>query len=327
LNWLVTGGCGFIGTNLVRSLLASGVESIRVLDNFSVGTEVDLAGVCDFTKLSGTTPGPIQAGVSLVQGDILDEALVKRASEGANVIVHLAGNTGVAPSVEDPRKDCIANVVGTLNLLEAARANGVRRFIFSSSGAPAGNVTPPIHEEIVPHPVSPYGASKLACEGYCSAYYHSFGVETVVLRFSNVYGPGSIHKNSVVAKFIKLALDGQRLEIFGDGSQTRDFVYVDDLVSAIRKSASADGAGGEVFQVATSRETSVDEMVSMLIAAMASRGLREVTVLNSDFRTGDVKRNFASADKARRFLGWQADTTLEEGLLLTLDYFRGITTR
>ena len=140
------------------------------------------------------------------------------ATEGADVVIHLAANTGVGPSVENPRMDCETNVTGTLNALEAARAAGAGRFVFASSGAPLGVQTPPLHEEMAPHPASPYGASKLAGEGYCSAWFHSFGVETVVLRFGNVYGEGSTRKASVVAKFIKRALAGEVLEIYGDGS-------------------------------------------------------------------------------------------------------------
>src|SRR5699024_11073922 len=234
MNWLITGGCGFIGVNLIERLLRNPDNRIRVLDNLSVGTREDLAAVTDFSE---TPPCPSTGGselardssasqksspsslkregwgegenkVQLIVGDILDEPLTLQAAESADVIVHLAANTGVGPSVDDPRKDCTTNVIGILNMLEAARHNEVKRFVFASSGAPVGEVEPPIHEELAPHPVSPYGASKLAGEGYCSAYYRTFGVETVALRFGNVYGPRSSHKGSVVAKFIKQAMNG-----------------------------------------------------------------------------------------------------------------------
>src|SRR5262249_16844775 len=152
------------------------------------------------------------------------------------------------------------NVVGTLNYLEACRRLGVRRFVFASSGAPIGDCEPPLHEEMPGHPVSPYGASKLAGEAYCSAYRHSFGIETVALRFGNCYGPLSSHKNSVVAKFIRQALAGQPWEIFGDGCQTRDFIYVQDVTDAIIRAATVEGIGGEVFQIATNSETTVLEL-------------------------------------------------------------------
>ena len=232
MNWLVTGGCGFIGTALIRSLMQEGDHAVRVVDNLSVGTREDLAAAGDFVEVSSDGPGPIASGgqVELLAGDITDKDLALRAARGADVIVHFAANTGVMPSVEDPRGDCMSNVVGTLNYLEAARHNDVGRFVFASSGGTViGEVEPPIHEEMVPHPVAPYGASKLAGEGYCSAYFQTFGVETVALRFGNVYGPLSGHKNSVVARFIKRAVEGEVLEIYGDGTQTRDFIFVDDL--------------------------------------------------------------------------------------------------
>src|SRR5918997_3838727 len=206
VNWLVTGGCGFIGTALIRSLREEGGHAVRVVDNLSVGTREDLAAAGDFVEVSSGELGPMVSGehLELVAGDITDDDLALRAARGADVIVHFAANTGVMPSVEDPRGDCMSNVVGTLNYLEAARHVGVGRFIFASSGGTiVGEAEPPIHEEMPPHPVAPYGASKLAGEGYCSAYFSTFGVATVALRFGNVYGPLSGHKNSVVARFIK----------------------------------------------------------------------------------------------------------------------------
>jgi len=323
--WLITGGCGFIGTSLIRRLQDEGGHQIRVIDNLSTGTRDDLAMVCDFEELSHdaslSTPG--SKTVQLVVGDILDESLAQKVAQGVDIIVHLAANTGVGPSVEDPRADCLANVLGTFNYLEAARQNGVSRFVFASSGAPAGEVEPPIHEELPPHPVSPYGASKLAGEGYCSAYKHSFGIDTVALRFGNVYGPGSVHKNSVVAKFIRLALAGKPLEIYGDGTQTRDFIYIDDLIEALILAASRPGVGGETFQIATSRETTVDEMVGQLIEVLAAKGKTGMKVVNTESRVGDVKRNYSDTSKARARLGWQPNTDLRQGLMNTVNYFLG----
>jgi UDP-glucose 4-epimerase len=319
VNWLVTGGCGFIGVALVRSLLNGGDHAVRIVDNLAVGTREDLRAVCDFVE---TPPaGPMGAPVELVVGDILDEELALRAAEDADVIVHLAANTGVAPSVEDPRADCLANVIGTLNYLEAARKAGVRRFVFASSGATVGEVEPPIHEEIPPHPVSPYGASKLSGEAYCSAYFRTFGVETVALRFGNVYGPLSSHKNSVISKFIKRAVRGEVLEIYGDGTQTRDFIYVEDLTRAVRLAATMEGVGGEVFQIATNAETSVQEMVEQLLPVLASAGIKDVEVRQAAPRLGDVTRNYSDTSKAARMLGWRAEVNLKEGLQRTVDWF------
>jgi UDP-glucose 4-epimerase len=321
MKWLITGGCGFIGTSLIRTLEAEGGYQIRVLDNLSTGTRDDLAQVCAFKEIVPATITGAPDGVELIVGDILDEELAQTLTQGIDVIVHLAANTGVGPSVEDPRADCYANVIGTFNYLEAARINKVPRFIFASSGAPAGEVEPPIHEELPPHPVSPYGASKLAGEGYCSAYKHSFGVDTVALRFGNVYGPGSVHKNSVVAKFIRRALEGKPLEIFGDGSQTRDFIYIDDLIEAVTLAATRPDIGGETFQIATNRETTVGEMTEQLVNVMQANGIQGIQVINAETRVGDVKRNYSDTSKAKVRLGWQAKTDLQAGLKLTVDYF------
>jgi UDP-glucose 4-epimerase len=300
-----------------------------VVDNLSVGTRKDLADVCKFAevdrkklKASGQSRASwSEPNVELVVADILDESLAVDAATGIDAIVHLAANTGVAPSVENPRIDCVTNVTGTLNYLEAARLSGVKRFVFASSGAPVGECLPPIHEEIVPHPKSPYGASKLAGEGYCSAYFQSYGIETVALRFGNVYGPGSTHKMSVVAKFIGLALVGKPLEIYGDGSQTRDFIYVDDLVSAIGLAATQKGIGGEVFQIATNVETTVSEVAQKLVAILVEEGFAEAPVYHSNPRTGDVKRNYFDTTKARERLGWVCSTSLEDGLRKTVTWF------
>lgn len=332
MNWLITGGCGFLGTSLIRHLVAEGGHKIRVIDNLVVGTRDDLAAASSFTELpaelSALTPSPSKGEgwgegelVQLIVGDILDDKLALAVTQGADVIVHFAANTGVGPSVENPRLDCVTNVIGTLNYLEAAHQNGVKRFVFASSGAPVGECEPPIHEEKVPHPVSPYGASKLAGEGYCSAYFRTYGIETVALRFGNVYGPGSGHKNSVVAKFIKQALNGETLEIYGDGSQTRDFIYIDDLIRAVQLAATTLNVGGEIFQIATNTETSVSELLEIMISVFKEKAMTVPTVRYSEQRIGDVKRNFSDTRKARRRMGWNSQIALRDGLSQTLESF------
>ena len=316
---LITGGCGFIGTSLIAGLLQSDCESnIRVLDNFVTGTPDDLAGVSNFVKFK---PEDLKnhKGVVLIQGDIRDTDITKQCAEGMDCIIHLAANTGVGPSVENPRLDMECNVVGTFNMLEAARLNGVKKFIFASSGAPAGEVQPPIHEEMPPHPVSPYGASKLAGEGYCSAYYRTFGVDTVSLRFGNVYGPRSKHKASVVAKFIRQALNGRICEIYGDGTQTRDFIYIDDLIRAIILSMEK-GVGGEIFQIATGMERTVGEVAELIAQSLRKREII-MRIKHGQARLGDVQRNFADTSKAWKMLGWETEVGLEEGIKRTIDYF------
>ncbi|RMG98555.1 MAG: NAD-dependent epimerase/dehydratase family protein [Deltaproteobacteria bacterium] len=320
---LVTGGCGFIGTRLCARLLREGAR-VRVFDNLSVGRREDLEA-CVPVRTADRVPmgegrGGDDGAVALWVGDIRDAADLAAAARGADVVVHLAAHTGVIPSVEDPRMDCEANVLGTLNALEAARAAGARNFVFASSGAPLGAQEPPIHEDKLPKPVSPYGASKLAGEAYCHVYAHTYGLRTAVLRFGNVYGPGSRRKGSVVAKFLRQALAGEPLTVYGDGSQTRDFIHVDDLVEAICRAAALD-VGGEVFQIATGAETTVSEIVEAVRAALADLG-RTVEVVYTEPRRGEVHRNFADVRKAARVLGWRARfSDIEAGIRDTLRDF------
>lgn len=319
LSWLITGGCGFIGTSLITRLLRENPDTnIRVLDNLSVGTKEDLLGVVSTIEKERNVKA---AGIELIEGDIRDFDACNKCSKGIDVIVHLAANTGVAPSIENPRYDMEANVIGIFNMLEAARQNHVKNFIFASSGASIGEVEPPIHEKKVPRPVSPYGASKLAGEAYCSSYYLSFGIRTVSLRFANVYGPLSKHKNSVVAKFIKQAFSGETLEIYGDGSQTRDFIYIDDLIQAIILSVHSD-VGGEAFQIATYKETTVNEIADKIKNIIESETGKKVSVVHGKTRLGDVKRNYSDISKARQMLGFSPDFELDKGLKNTFEYFR-----
>ena len=325
VNWLITGGCGFIGLRMVRHLLKQENQHIRILDNLSVGTREDLAKISEFVEGSpkdSFSSAHSEKPVQLIVGDILDETLVLQTLKDVDVVVHLAANTGVGPSVEDPRSDCLTNVIGTFNLLEAARSAQVKRLVFASSGAPVGEANPPIHEELAPHPVSPYGASKLAGEGYCSAYYRTFGLEAVALRFGNVYGPGSTHKGSVVAKFIRQAFAGETLEIYGDGTQTRDFVYVDDLIKAIWQAATVPGVGGEVFQIATNRETTLHELTELLVEELGNAGVKDVLVRHASSRLGDVQHNFSDTTKASNVLDWQANTSLKNGVRNTIRFFQ-----
>jgi UDP-glucose 4-epimerase len=169
--------------------------------------------------------------------------------------------------------------------------------------------------------VSPYGASKLAGEAYCSAYFHTFGIDTAVLRFGNVYGSLSGHKNSVVAKFIRQAIDGEILEIYGDGSQTRDFIHIDDLIHAIRLSGNVGGIGGETFQIATNTETSIAELVQVLLPILSIAGIDGVKSVHTESRPGDIRRNFSDTSKANNLLGWRANVRLEEGLERTIRWF------
>jgi UDP-glucose 4-epimerase len=297
---LVTGGAGFVGVNLAPVLAQLGYAT-RCYDNFSTGHSDD-------AKRAGYD--------EIVEGDVLDRVALAEATRGCTHVVHLAAQCGVPASIEDPVTDSEVNVRGTLHALLAARDAGAAGFVFASSNAPLGEITPPAHEDMVPRPTSPYGASKLAGEAYCSAFASSYGLPTVALRFSNVYGPYSYHKGSVVAAFCKRALAGEALIVYGDGTQTRDFVFVDDLCGGIAAAVS-DGAKGVVAHLGSGTETAVLEVAQLL-----SDRFGGVPVEHRPARAGDVPRSAADISAARERFGFAPEVTLVEGLDRTVAWFR-----
>jgi UDP-glucose 4-epimerase len=299
---LVTGGCGFIGANLVRFIRDRTPWQVRVVDDLRTGN-----------------PDHVPADLAEVRvGDVTGPEVLEAALEGVDAVVHLASQTGVQPSVEDPVKDFQGNPAATFRVLDGCRRGGIGRVVFASSGAAVGEAEPPIHEEVVPRPVSPYGAGKLAGEAYCRAFAASFGMDTVALRFSNVYGPFSAHKNNAVPNFIKLSLSGEPIVIFGDGSQTRDFIHVDDLCEAILRSLMVEGIAGEVFQVATGRETSITELAKLVQKATGGTG----EIRFEPRRPGEVYRSAVDVSKARRMLGFEPAVDLPGGLDRTARWYR-----
>jgi UDP-glucose 4-epimerase len=218
---------------------------------------------------------------------------------------------------------CELNVVGTLNLLTASRDHGVNGFVFASSGATLGEQRLPLNEEKVPKPQSPYAASKLAGEAYCQAFHGAFGLSAVSLRFSNVYGPYSFKKGSVVAEFFRCAFAGRPLVIFGDGQQTRDFIHVSDICQAIELAATRQ-LGGEVFQIATERETSIKDLASRVKTLFERTLERPVEITNQPRRTGEVLRNTSEITKARTMMGFSPAVELDRGLEETLRWFETV---
>lgn len=305
---LITGGCGFVGVNLVSRLAHQGFR-VRILDNLSLG------------KREYVEP----YGVELMVGDIRDSAAVAKAVKGVDSVIHLAAHTRVMDSISDPRLNFEVNVTGTMNLLEASRDAAVRSFIFASTGgAIVGDREPPVHEEMVPRPIAPYGASKLAGEAYCSAFHGAFGVNAVALRFSNLYGPHSHRKGSVVAQFIRQALKREPLVIYGDGSQTRDFLYVEDLADALCACATSgsERLGGEVFQMGSGRETAISDVASIIQKEIAANFGFDVPIRHEEARRGEIRRNYADIGKAGRALGFAPKTCLSEGIAATVAWFR-----
>ena len=322
MNWLITGGCGFLGKALIERLILNSENKIRIVDNLSTGSKNDIAFISKISeKLLYDLNWSDDNQVTLVVGDIIDDKLAYVVSKGADIIVHLASNTGVGHSVKYPRLDMTTNIIGIFNYLEAARQNDIKKFIFASSGATIGDAKPPLIEDMPSNPVSPYGSSKLAGEGYCSSYYNTFGINTSILRFSNVYGPGSLNKNSVIAKFIRQIIRDEPIEIFGDGLQTRDFIFIDDLIDAVLLVSSTNNLGGETFHIASGQETSIIELVHLIKKTFSNFNLNEIKILNLEKRLGDVMRNYSNTTKANKILDWYARTDLKEGIKKTIDYF------
>lgn len=318
MNWLITGGCGFIGTNLVKMLLKESKNKIRVLDNFFQGKKEDLSLISEFKIFKDDCVPNFSSKIQLIEADILNLDIAHKITRNVDVVVHLAGNTGVQPSIENPRFDCNNNIIGLLNYLEAAKENNVKRFIYSSSSAAVGEQIPPINELMPSKPLSPYGASKLSGEGYCHAYYNSFSLNTIVLRFGNVYGPGSKRKESVIAKFIKKIINDEIIEVYGDGNQTRDFIYVDDLVEAIIACSEKENIGGEIFQIANNKEVTINEIIKYIKTSFSHKKLK-VEYLGK--RVGDIEKIYADITKANNLLEWSPKVSLSEGIKLTSEYF------
>lgn len=310
--YLVTGGCGFIGTNLVEYLIQNTEDDITVLDNLSQGKLEYLK------KIDGYS----DQRIDFLKGDVRDLEDVKRAIQDCNHIIHLAAQADVITSIEEPEEDAEINILGTINLLKNSVEEDIDRFVYASSAAPLGEQEMPIHENKVPEPLSPYGASKLAGEAYCSAYSGSFDLNTVVLRFSNVYGPKSWHKGSVVAKFIKQILKDETPKIYGDGEQTRDFIHTEDIARALHLSANNDiEENFELFQIGTGKETTINDLYSILEKRLQERGIEVPEPKYGEKREGEIYRNYTDIEKARSKLDFEPKTSLEEGIDKTIDWF------
>ena len=307
---LVTGGAGFIGSHVVERLLRDGA-GVRVLDNFSTGRRENLAFATD------------AAGrLEVVEGDLRDAAAVERAARDVDVIFHQAAMRSVPRSIDDPLGANEHNVTGTLNVLDAARRLGVRRVVYASSSSVYGDSPElPKREEQTPAPISPYAVSKAANEAYARVWTKLYGVETVGLRYFNVFGPRQDPASeyaAVLPRFILWALRGRPLEVHGDGRQSRDFTYIDNVVEANLRAAEAPEARGEVFNVGCGERTSLLEVIAMLESIIG----RPVERRHTPSRSGDVAHTLADVSKAKRLMGYTPVVGFTEGFRRTVDYFK-----
>lgn len=296
----ITGGLGFIGTNLINRLRSSFGGNFKVLDNM--------------TNPSGDFE--MSDDIELIEGDIRDIDSVNRLVEGAEAVIHLAAHTRVIDSINDPALNFEINTIGTFNVLEAMRKNGVKSFVGASTGgAILGEVPPPINEEIAAKPASPYGASKLAGEGYCWAYAQSYGIKATCLRFSNIYGPYSRNKASVVAAFIKSIKETGAITVYGDGSQTRDYLFVEDLANGIVNAIKNEAVG--VYQLGFGKPTSINELIAIFKTVSSS----DFDVVYQDFRAGELLHTYCDIAKAQNGFGYDPKIELLEGVRQTLKWF------
>ena len=303
---LVTGGGGFIGSNLVRALVEQG-DDVRVLDNFSTGNRMNLAELAN--------------DVEIVEGELRSYERVHAATRGVEVVFHQGALPSVPRSVQDPLTTSAVNVEGTLNVLLAARDEGVRRVICASSSSVYGNSGElPRFETANPDPISPYGVSKLAAERYCVSFSRVYPLQTVALRYFNVFGPNQDPTSqyaAVVPRFITAIADGRPVAIYGDGEQRRDFTYVENVVEANVLAAVTEAVSGAVLNVATGRPTSVNELAETIGSLLG----RSVERDDQPERTGDVRDSWADVTRSRDLLGWEPRIGLEEGLRLAAEFF------
>jgi UDP-glucose 4-epimerase len=304
---VVTGGAGFIGSALARALVARG-DDVTVLDNFSTGKRENLREVA--------------SQLTVVEGDILDAALLDRVLAGADVVFHEAAIPSVPRSLAAPLPSHNANATGTLNVLEAARRCQVRRVVYAGSSSAYGEPPSlPVVETMAPAPLSPYAVSKLAGEHYLRVYARVFGVQTVTLRYFNVFGPRQDPNSqyaAVIPRFITAALDGRSPTVYGDGEQSRDFCFIENVVEANLRAADAEGASGKVFNIACGTGTSLNRVLALLGESLG----RPVVANYEPGRAGDVRHSLADISQAKTVLGYTASVDFVAGLAKTLAWFQ-----
>ncbi len=306
--YAVTGGAGFIGSNIVRHLILNG-QSVRVIDDLSTGRRDNLAGP--------------RGDMTFFKESVCDLGVLRRVFEGADYVLHQAAVPSVPLSINDPLRTDEVNVRGTLNVLIAARDCAVRRVVYASTSAVYGNAPgEPKREEMAPSPESPYAVSKLAGEQYCRVFAQVYGLETVALRYFNVYGPHQDpHSDyaAVIPAFITRLLQGEQPRVFGDGEQTRDFVFVEDVVRANLSAAHAEGASGGAINVGSGEARSLNELLAILAELLHE----EVEPEYCEPRPGDVRHSRPDVGRARELIGFEAATDFREGLRRTLDWYMG----
>ncbi|HZB44619.1 MAG TPA: GDP-mannose 4,6-dehydratase [Pyrinomonadaceae bacterium] len=311
---LVTGGAGFIGSHLVERLLGEGRWRVTVVDDFNDFYDPSI-------KRANVRPHEGREDFRLVEADIRDRAALGRVFDGGrfDVIVHLAARAGVRPSLAEPVLYTETNIGGTVNLLELARAHGVRQFVFGSSSSVYGEneKVPFAEDDPVFNPISPYAATKAAGELLCHTYSHLHGLRCVCLRFFTVYGARQ-RPDLAIHKFARLISEGKPIPVFGDGTTRRDYTYVDDIIAGVRAAVDYEASGYEVVNLGESRTVSLSELIALLEKELG----REAVIDRQPAQPGDVPRTFADITKARRLLGYSPQTQIEDGIRKFVEWFK-----
>ena len=304
---LVTGGGGFIGGHVARGLLQRG-HRVRVLDDFSTGRRENITD--------------IESDIELIVGDIRDVEAVNRAVAGTEAVFHLAARASVPRSVEQPQQAHDINVTGTLNLLVAARDAGTRRFVYSASSSAYGDTpTLPKIEDMTPQPLSPYAVSKLAAEHYCSCFACCYGLETISLRYFNVFGPRQDPNSqyaAVIPAFVTRMVGEQQPIIFGDGEQSRDFCFIENVIDANMRGFEAEKVAGEVVNIACSERTTLNEIVHLINTHLGT----DIQPEYQAPRVGDVRHSLADVSAARRVIGYEPQIMFAEGLQRSIEWYK-----
>jgi nucleoside-diphosphate-sugar epimerase len=305
--YVVTGGGGFIGSHIVEELLQR-QQTVKVIDNFSTGKRQNLE--------------PFKHKADIIEADLAEAKNLTELIRGADYVIHQAAIPSVPKSIIDPVKSHHANVNGTLNLLLASRDAAVKRVVYASSSSVYGDSpTLPKHEGMMPNPLSPYGAQKLFAEMYCQVFTKAYGLETVSLRYFNVFGPrqdATSQYSGVLALFIPAVLQGRRPTIHGDGLQSRDFTYVKNVVEANLLACTVPGVGGQVFNVACGDRITVNSMLQQINAITG----KDIAAIYGETRSGDIKHSQADITRAKEHLGYEPKITFEEGLKHTIEWYR-----
>ncbi|HFE63094.1 MAG TPA: SDR family oxidoreductase [Caldithrix sp.] len=307
MKYLVTGGAGFIGSNIVYELLKRG-HTVRVLDNFATGRRENIAPVLD--------------QIELLEGDLRSYHIVRDAVDGIDFILHQGALPSVPRSIKDPITSNQVNVSGTLNILDAAQDAGVKRVVFASSSSIYGDSERlPKQEEMLPNPLSPYAVSKLAGEKYCQVFAKIYNLHTVALRYFNVFGPRqdpNSQYSAVIPKFIKAILRDKQPTIYGDGEQSRDFTFVNNVVEANILATETDFSPGMVFNCACHQRITLNYLVEKINQLME----KNIKAVYTDPRPGDVKHSFADIERIKTHLGYEAKILFEEGLKRTIEWYK-----